>query len=85
MSEIKNDTWMTSTELLRALDSQVGGGHYKQCAIQPIEYCQKNGLNALESFVVKYVTRHQDKNGVEDINKAIHCLELLKEIEYGDK
>ena len=67
-----------------ALGKQVGGGHYKDLTIQPIEYCQKNELNALESFVVKYVTRHRNKNGVEDINKAIHCLELLKEIEYGE-
>jgi hypothetical protein len=67
-----------------ALDKQVGGGHYKDMPIQPIEYCQKNELNALESFVVKYVSRHKNKNGVEDINKAIHCLELLKEIEYGE-
>jgi hypothetical protein len=67
----------------RALDKQVGGGHYKDMAIQPIVYCQKNKLNALESFVVKYVSRHKNKNGAEDIKKAIHCLELLLEIEYG--
>jgi len=68
-----------------ALDVQVGGGHYKDMPIQPIEYCQLNKLNALETFVVKYVSRHKNKNGVEDINKAIHCLELLKEFEYGEK
>ena len=70
---------------MSALGEQVGGGHYRHMVIQPIEYCQKNRLNALESFVVKYVSRHKKKNGVEDINKAIHCLELLKELEYQDE
>lgn len=68
-----------------ASSTQVGGGHYKDLPIQPIEYCQKNELNAIESFVVKYVTRHRNKNGAEDIKKAIHCLELLLEIEYESK
>lgn len=65
-----------------ALDKQVGGNHYKHFAIQPAEYCQRNNLNSLESTVIKYVSRHRFKNGVEDIDKAIHCLELLKEIDY---
>ena len=65
-----------------ALERQVGGSHYKHMPIQPIEYCQLNGLNAIESSVVKYVTRHRNKGGVKDIYKAIHMLELLKQIEY---
>lgn len=67
-----------------ALDKQAGGQHYKHLPIQPIEYCQKNGLGYCESNVVKYVTRHKDKNGKEDIEKAIHMLELLLELEYND-
>lgn len=70
---------------MSALNVQVGGDHYKNLAIQPIEYCQKNNLGACESFVIKYVTRHKSKNGVQDIKKAIHMLELLVELEYGDK
>ena len=69
---------------MSALDSQVGGGHYKDLAIQPIEYSMKNKLNPLQAFVVKYVTRHKNKNGVVDLDKAIHCIELLKEFEYGE-
>lgn len=65
-----------------ALDKQEGGNHYKNYAIQPVEFCQKNKLTYCESNVIKYVTRHRDKNGVDDINKAIHYLELLKELEY---
>ena len=65
-----------------ALDDQVGGRHYKALAIQPAEYCQRNRLPYCESSVIRYVTRHREKNGREDIEKAIHCLRLLLEIEY---
>lgn len=65
-----------------ALATQVGGTHYKNLAIQPVEYCQINGLNYCEASVVRYVTRHRQKNGRQDIEKAIHCLELLLAIEY---
>lgn len=67
----------------RALDVQVGGDFYKSLAIQPIEYAYHNELPAIESMVLKYITRHRAKNGVQDIDKAIHLLEMLKEMEYG--
>lgn len=65
-----------------ATSKQVGGQHYKSLAIQPAEYCQRNQLNFCESSVVKYVSRHREKNGRQDIEKAIHFLELLLEFEY---
>ena len=68
-----------------ALDEQVGGQHYKKYAIQPAEYCQRNKLNSLESSIIKYATRHQDKNGREDIEKIIHCAKLILEFDYADK
>ncbi len=64
----------------RALDQQVGGGHYKGLAIQPVEYCQRNNLGFCESSVVKYVTRWKEKSGVEDLRKARHFIDLLIEI-----
>lgn len=70
---------------MSADNRQVGGAHYKDLPIQPTEYIQRNGLAWCEGNVVKYVTRHRTKGGVEDINKAIHYLELLKVYEYGEK
>ena len=58
---------------------QVGGNHYKNLVIQPLEYAVKNNLGAAEHLCLKYITRQK---GVEDINKAIHSLELLKEWKY---
>ena len=67
-----------------ALDKQVSGTHYKGCKIQPIEYIHANGLDYFQGNVVKYVTRHKDKNGKADIEKAIHYLELILELQYGE-
>ena len=64
------------------LSLQEGGDHYKKYPIQPIEYCHVNRLGSCETYAIKYITRHKDKGGVLDIDKAIHCLELLKELEY---
>lgn len=66
---------------VNALDTQVGGGHYKNMKIQPVEFCQVNQLNTCEANIVKYICRYKNKNGVEDLRKVKHYLELLCEIE----
>ena len=68
---------------MSALDTQEGGSHYKSLAIQPVEYITKNSIPYLEGNVIKYVTRHQSKAGIEDIKKAIHYLQLIAELHYG--
>jgi hypothetical protein len=67
-----------------ASNVQVGGSHYKDFAIQPAEFCARNGIPFLEGNVIKYVTRHRQKNGAEDIRKAIHYLNLILEYHYPD-
>ena len=67
---------------MNALEVQMGGSHYKDKTIQPVEYIHANALGFCEGNVVKYVTRYKDKNGMEDLNKAIHCIKLLLELEY---
>ena len=58
-------------------DTQVGGDHYTKGSIQPIEYIMANDLGFAEGNVVKYVTRHKYKNGIEDIKKARHYLDFI--------
>lgn len=70
---------------VNALTKQVGGGHYKEFGIQPVEYIHANNLSFLEGNVVKYITRHKSKNGIEDIKKVIHYCELIIELEYNQK
>lgn len=64
-----------------ALAKQVGGSHYKDMAIQPVEYIHKNGIGFVEGCVIKYVSRWKTKGGVEDLRKAKHFLDLLIEME----
>ena len=66
-----------------AYDKQEGGSHYKKLAIQPMQYALANKLDYAQANVVKYVTRHADKNGKEDLLKAIHNIELMIEHYYG--
>ena len=69
----------------RATKIQVGGDHYKDFKIMPIEYISKNNLDFLEGNIIKYISRHRNKNGAEDIRKVIHYAELILELEYGEK
>jgi hypothetical protein len=50
--------------------------------IQPAEFINKNKLLFAEGNAIKYICRHSHKNGVEDIDKAIHYLEMIKERDY---
>lgn len=58
-------------------DTQIGGTHYRQKTIQPEAYSYANGLGWHEGEVVKYVTRWKEKGGTEDLEKAVHVLQLL--------
>ena len=73
----------SSSSKKKPLDRQVGGSHYKNLEIQPIEYIVKNNLSYCEANIVKYITRHHLKGGAEDIQKVIHYAELLLELEYS--
>lgn len=66
-----------------AKDVQIGGNHYKDLKIQPIEYIHANGLDFFEGNVVKYISRHRYKNGKKDLEKAKHYIDLLIELEYS--
>jgi len=67
---------------VKATDKQIGGSHYKEFAIQPAEFIYRNKLGWHEGNAIKYVVRHKFKNGRQDIEKAIHYLEMLLELEY---
>jgi hypothetical protein len=67
------------------LDVQVGGSHYKDLRIQPVEYIHANGIGYFEGNVIKYLTRWRGKNGLEDLRKARHYIDLLIALESGEK
>lgn len=65
------------------LNTQVGGSHYKDTKIQPVEYAHANKLDFFQGSVIKYITRFRSKNGRQDLEKAKHFIDLLIELEYG--
>lgn len=65
---------------MSANKTQVGGSHYRDLPIQPWDYITENGIGYLEGCVIKYVTRHHEKGGVQDLKKAMHYLEKLIEV-----
>jgi hypothetical protein len=67
---------------MSALDKQVSGSHYKELVIQPIQFIHANNIPFIEANVIKYICRHKSKNGLADLEKAKHYIELLIELEY---
>ena len=68
---------------MSALKEQVGGTHYKDMAIQPVEFILANNVGYMEGHVIKYVCRWRQKGGVQDLEKARHFLAMLIELEKG--
>ena len=62
---------------MNANNKQIGGAHYqvKAGAVQHWDYCDANDVPYLESACSKYVLRWRDKNGLQDLEKALHYLE----------
>lgn len=67
------------------LETQVGGDHYKDMKIQPIEYIYANRIPYLEGNIIKYVSRWKSKGGVADLEKARHYLDILISFEQHKK
>jgi hypothetical protein len=67
---------------MSALDTQVGGDHYKQMKIQPVEFICENNIPYCEANVIKYISRHKSKNGAQDVRKAIHYCEMILKMQY---
>jgi hypothetical protein len=68
----------------KALLEQVGGNHYKNYAIQPIEFIHKNNIPFIEGCIIKYIIRWKDKGGLKDLHKIRHYIDLLEELENAN-
>ena len=68
---------------MTALKTQIGGNHYSTAAMQPVELAAQLNLNGFELFIVKYLSRHRSKGGVNDVLKAKHMFELMHELEVN--
>ena len=79
--DLENYQYLEGSATVNALKEQVGGDHYSKLAIQPVTYINANGLSYLQGNVIKYVTRYKDKNGLQDLQKAKHYIDMLIELE----
>lgn len=70
---------------INSLATQVGGSHYKDMKIQPVEFIHANNIPFIEGACIKYLCRHRNKNRAEDLRKVIHFCEMLIEMEYGEE
>ena len=66
-------------------DKQVGGDHYQTMKIQPAEFVNKNKLLFAEGNAIKYICRHVNKGGKQDLEKAKHYIDMIIERDYGDE
>jgi hypothetical protein len=64
------------------LNRQVGGTHYQTKGVQHTTFCQRNRIPWNEACAIKYLSRHRRKNGVQDLEKAIHYMEFAAHEEY---
>ena len=82
---IENDpTEKTPNKKYNPLVVQQSGNHYKSGEIQPIEYSERNNLSTCQGNIVKYITRHKEKNGVDDLAKIVHYALLEALFVYGE-
>ena len=70
---------------MSAYDKQVGGKHYIKYKIQPSKFVVENKLLYPEGSVIKYILRHQDKGGKQDLEKAKHFIDMIIERDYKDE
>ena len=68
---------------MSAYKKQIGGSHYKDMVIQPSTFINENRLLFAEGNAIKYICRHNAKNGKEDLEKAKHYIDMIIERDYS--
>ena len=79
---IKKMESLYGTKTKSSYDKQIGGTHYRKMKIQPSEFVIENRLLYPEGNVIKYILRHQNKGGKEDLEKAKHFIDMIIERDY---
>ena len=79
------DSFNKNVRIYNMIKENVSPDYYARYDIEPISFIMRNNIPYAEGNVIKYVLRHDMKGGVEDIDKAIRYLELIKEERYNAK
>ena len=70
---------------MTVFNKQVGGAHYAKYKIQLTDFLITNKIQFAEGNIFKYILRHEDKDGIKDILKAIHFIAMIVEKVYPDE
>jgi len=86
ISRISSENWR---EEVSALDGQVGGSHYKDMEVQPWQAMEawltpEEYRGYHKGVAISYLAREQSKGGMQDIQKAVHHLQRLIEMQGGE-
>lgn len=73
------------TAICEAPKEEVGGDHYKRMKIDVFEFAEANNLSFMAATAIKYIARHRDKNGKEDLLKAMHTINRMIEYYYPEE
>ena len=79
------DSFNKNVKVYNMIKENVSPDYYARYDIEPISFIMRNNIPYAEGNVIKYTLRHDMKGGVEDIDKAIRYLELIKEEKYNAK
>jgi len=79
------ESFNEKVKIYNMIKENVSPDYYARYDIEPISFIMRNNIPYAEGNVIKYVLRHDMKGGVEDIDKAIRYLELIKEEKYNAK
>lgn len=87
-TESEPGSWQRHIAMM-AGSTQIGGDHYEAMPIQPWEateawWGRQALIYALLKDVVKYIARHERKNGLEDLKKAQDCLRKVVELKEAE-
>ena len=59
------------------MKDKINPDYYVGTRIQVSDFISEFNLNYFEGNIVKYIVRHRDKNGIEDLKKARWYLDRL--------
>lgn len=70
---------------MKSFEDSVSPNHYTRWAIQPIDFIRANKLRFDQANILKYVMRHDQKDGLKDLMKARQYLDWMIEDYYGER
>lgn len=66
-------------------EQQVGGNHYELLKVEPVKVFVAFNFNWFQAEILKYTSRFLNKNGEQDLEKAIHISQMALDLKVGNR